>query len=192
MKIIDKILSLWVSARWRWAGVTGLEGAKFGGRPIFSSRPGAQVDIGPGFTAISSPHRQVIGVNHPTIIRAIDPSAVLSIGRDCGVSGATIVCKNRIVIGDGCLLGSNVLIVDTDFHPAHATERRYAPIPPCNEAHRVTIGMDVFIGTGAMILKGTTIGDHAVIGAGAVVSGYVGAGEIVAGNPARVVGMVAR
>jgi maltose O-acetyltransferase len=49
----------------------------------------------------------------------------------------------------------------------------------------VRIGSDVWIGGGAIILPGVTIGDGAVIGAGSVVTRDVGAGLIVAGNPAR-------
>jgi maltose O-acetyltransferase len=49
----------------------------------------------------------------------------------------------------------------------------------------VRIGRDVWIGGGAIILPGVTIGDGAVIGAGSVVTRDVGAGETITGNPAR-------
>jgi maltose O-acetyltransferase len=49
----------------------------------------------------------------------------------------------------------------------------------------VRIGSDVWIGGGAIILPGVTIGDGAVIGAGSVVTRDVGAGATVMGNPAR-------
>jgi maltose O-acetyltransferase len=49
----------------------------------------------------------------------------------------------------------------------------------------VRIGSDVWIGGGAIILPGLTIGDGAVIGAGSVVTRDVGAGQTVTGNPAR-------
>jgi maltose O-acetyltransferase len=49
----------------------------------------------------------------------------------------------------------------------------------------VRIGRDVWIGGGAIILPGVTIGDGALIGAGSVVTRDVGAGVMVAGNPAR-------
>jgi acetyltransferase-like isoleucine patch superfamily enzyme len=54
----------------------------------------------------------------------------------------------------------------------------------------VTIGSNVFIGARAIILKGTHIGDGAVVGAGSVVTGDVPANRIVAGNPARLVDSV--
>jgi maltose O-acetyltransferase len=49
----------------------------------------------------------------------------------------------------------------------------------------VRIGQDVWIGGGAIILPGVTIGDGATIGAGSVVTRHVKAGDQVAGNPAR-------
>lgn len=53
-------------------------------------------------------------------------------------------------------------------------------------AGRVCIGDNVFIGMGAIILKGVTIGDNVVVGAGSVVTHDIPSGSIVAGNPARV------
>jgi virginiamycin A acetyltransferase len=49
------------------------------------------------------------------------------------------------------------------------------------------IGPDVWIGAGAIVLKGVSIGAHAVVGAGSVVTGHVPPWAVVAGNPARVV-----
>ena len=49
----------------------------------------------------------------------------------------------------------------------------------------IRIGSHVWIGGGAIILPGVTIGDGALVGAGSVVTRYVAAGTIVAGNPAR-------
>jgi maltose O-acetyltransferase len=53
---------------------------------------------------------------------------------------------------------------------------------------RVTIGNDVFIGSGSIILPGIKIGDNVIIGAGSVVTKNVEQGTIVAGNPAKVIG----
>jgi acetyltransferase-like isoleucine patch superfamily enzyme len=79
--------------------------------------------------------------------------------------------------------GSNVEILDSDFHELHPDRRRggrpkMAP---------VDIGPNVFVGNGARILKDVTIGAHAVIGAGSVVTTSIPGGVIAAGNPARVI-----
>ncbi len=51
----------------------------------------------------------------------------------------------------------------------------------------VTIGEEVWVGAGAIILPGVTIRDNAIIGAGAVVTNDVGYNEVVAGSPARLI-----
>jgi acetyltransferase-like isoleucine patch superfamily enzyme len=88
-----------------------------------------------------------------------------------------------IKIGKDGLFGANVEIFDSNFHDLHPRRRkagtqRMAP---------VEIGDNVFVGMGVKILKGVTIGDDSVIGAGSVVSSSIPAGVVAAGSPARVV-----
>jgi maltose O-acetyltransferase len=89
------------------------------------------------------------------------------------------VCK--VTIGDYTQIGSGVQIL-TPLHPLDAEERRRheygAPI---------TIGADVWIGSGALVLPGVTIGARAVIGAGSVVTRDVPEGTLAVGNPCRVI-----
>jgi acetyltransferase-like isoleucine patch superfamily enzyme len=184
---MSSAIAVW---RARSRGVSGLASARFAGLPIITRASGSRLEIGERFEAISWSRFQIIGVNHRVVIRTVGQNAQLRIGRDCGVSGATIVCRHSISIGDGCLLGSNVTVVDTDFHPVHDGNRRRKPMPEGLPKHSVVIGRNVFIGAGAMILKGSSIGDNCVVGAGAVVSGTVPAGTIYAGNPAIQVGVV--
>ncbi len=190
MKIVDPIITRIATSRWKRAGVIIGKGARFVGMPLMTKRRGATIRIGEGFLAVSRLRDQVIGVNHRTIIRAIDSEAVISIGNNCGISGATIVSKNQITIGDGTLVGANAMIVDTDFHPVHSADRRFAEIPGRRQQDEIIIGSNVFIGANAMILKGTNIGPNSVVGAGAVVRGHLPAGSVCLGNPATVVGRV--
>jgi acetyltransferase-like isoleucine patch superfamily enzyme len=122
---------------------------------------------------------------------AIRPGATIQIGDHVGLSGTSLVAASRIEIGDRCMIGAEVLIVDTDLHPLDPDERALHPVAGA-ASRRIHIGKDVFIGTRAIILKGVSIGDGTVVGAGAVVTKDVAAGVIVAGNPARVVGSVRR
>jgi maltose O-acetyltransferase len=89
------------------------------------------------------------------------------------------VCPVRI--GDFTLFGPGAQVL-TPLHPMNAELRRKeeygAPID---------IGSDVWVGAGALILPGVTIGDRAVIGAGSVVTRDVPAGVFAAGNPCRVI-----
>ena len=95
----------------------------------------------------------------------------LTIGDKCFFNqNVSITCKNKIVIGDRCQIANNVVIVDHD-HAGSENWGSYVETP-------VIIGNDVWIGAGAVILRGTTIGDKAVIGAGSIVKGDVPAGSV--------------
>jgi acetyltransferase-like isoleucine patch superfamily enzyme len=117
-------------------------------------------------------------------------NATIRIGEDCGLSGTTICSANRIEIGRECLLGANVTIIDTDFHPRSPAGRRYNKDINMVSSGEVIIEDEVFLGMGVIVLKNSTIGTGSVVGAGAVISGPVPPRSIVAGNPGRVVGVI--
>lgn len=86
-----------------------------------------------------------------------------------------------IRIGDDAQLGPNVQFL-TPTHPIDPERRRAKR----EAAHPISIGSNVWIGGGAIVLGGVNIGDESVIGAGAVVTRDVPAGVVAVGNPARV------
>ena len=86
-----------------------------------------------------------------------------------------------VVIGSCTLFGPAVQIY-TATHPMNAELRRSREF-----AKRVTIGSDVWIGGGAIILPGVTIGSRSVIGAGSVVTRDIPDDTFAAGNPCRVI-----
>jgi len=90
-----------------------------------------------------------------------------------------------VTIGDFTLFGPAVQIY-TPLHPLDAATRRREEY-----GKPVVIGTDVWVGGGAIILPGVTIGDRAVIGAGSVVTRDVPDGVFAAGNPCRVVRTIA-
>ena len=186
-RLADEVATAVALARAGRHGVVVGSHARFVGQPSFRRAAGASIVIGDRFVGVSTSRRQVIGVSHELVLRAVAHGATIRIGDDCGMSGASVVAARSISIGDGCLVGADAMIVDTDFHPVDVTQRRYAPMPEPAERDAVSIGDNVFIGARALVLKGSRIGDDAVVGAGAVVSGEVPGGCVVAGNPAVVV-----
>lgn len=92
---------------------------------------------------------------------------------------------NQVRIGNDVVMGPDVVIMTS----SHAFEEPDVPINQQGELpiRLVSIGNDVWIGTRVIILPGVTIGDHAVIGAGAVVSDDVPPFAIVGGVPARII-----
>ena len=89
------------------------------------------------------------------------------LGRDVNIGGPSelMARHSRIVIGDGCDIASYVTITTADSH------RLCIGMSAVIQRKEVVIGDHVFIGQGAIILKGTRIGHHSVIGAGVVLSG---------------------
>lgn len=94
--------------------------------------------------------------------------------------GCVILDVVTVRIGAGTQIGPGVQILAAD-HPRDAAARAQM----LEFGRPVTIGRNVWIGGGAIILPGMTIGDDAIIGAGSVVTRDVAANVTVAGNPAR-------
>jgi maltose O-acetyltransferase len=94
----------------------------------------------------------------------------------------TILDNNDVRIGNHVMIGPAVQI----YTAAHALQAQ-ARIQGWEVAKPIVIEDNAWIGGGAIILPGVTIGRNAVVGAGAVVSRNVAANTVVAGNPARVI-----
>ena len=110
-----------------------------------------------------------------------DYGANIRIGRSVFVNfGCVFLDVVAIEIGDLCQIGPAVQIYTAD-HPRDPALRRAG----YESGKPVRIGQNVWIGGGAILLPGITVGDDAVIGAGSVVTRDVPAGATVAGNPAR-------
>ena len=100
----------------------------------------------------------------------------------------------EIVIGDRTLISHNVNILDNLTHPKSARARHEQfkavigfgrPTDQGLGCRPVRIGSDVLVGCASIILRGVTVGNGAIIGAGSVVANDVPAWTVVAGNPAR-------
>ena len=92
----------------------------------------------------------------------------------------TVAAKNRIFIGNYTVIAPNCYIIDHEhgFAPDNIILNQRSLLKS------VSIGQDCYLGTGTIVLGGTTIGDGAIVGAGSVVSKDIPPGEIWAGNPA--------
>lgn len=88
-----------------------------------------------------------------------------------------------IRIGERCLVGTNVEILDSDFHGI-AIEDRGRSLPEW--AKSVAIGDDVFIGSNTKVMKGVTIGSGSIIANGSLVTKDIPAGVVAGGTPAKV------
>ena len=111
-------------------------------------------------------------------------SCKISIGEKTTWNGGRAVAaglKNSVVIGSDCMISDGVEIWASDTHPILNMANQIL-----NPDQPVSIEDNVWIGTGAAVLKGVTIGRSSVIGMNSVVTRTFSAGSIVAGNPARI------
>jgi acetyltransferase-like isoleucine patch superfamily enzyme len=126
------------------------------------------------------------GVYHGSFFE-LGPRAHVRIGSFCTLVGVIIRAEREISIGDYVFIAHEVVISDCEHAGRASVNRPATRLPPGNcEPRPVRIGNDVWIGMRSVILAGVTIGDGAIVGAGAVVSEDVPAHCIAFGNPARI------
>ncbi len=105
----------------------------------------------------------------------------ITIGNNVFINaGCKFQDQGGIVIGDGALIGHNVVLATLNHDLAPEKRQQLHPDP-------IRIGCGVWIGANATVTSGVTIGDYAVVAAGAVVNRDVPAYTVVGGVPARVI-----
>lgn len=177
---------IWVGSR------TVLEGAE-----RITVRDGGALRIGLGSFGLSSEHDTSVVRVRPGAalhcdgvvslqrgVRVVVDAGRLTFGHGTNVNGTgtKFLCAQEITVGQDCTFSWDVQVLDNDFHAITVDGVEQPSAAP------VRIGDRVWVGTRAVVLKGVTVGDGAVIAAGAVVTKDVPAGAVVAGVPARVVG----
>jgi len=112
-----------------------------------------------------------------SILHTATDFAIIEIGNNCGFSGVSIVAWNSVKIGNNVMVGADTCIGDTDDHPERLG----------TEPDPVEIKDNVFIGMHCLILKGVSIGENSIIGAGSVVTKDIPANCVAAGVPCKVI-----
>ena len=141
------------------------------------------ITIGENVSITSCRETNPIGGDVKTILFAKN-NAAITIGDNTGISNSALVAVDSIAIGNNVLIGGNCKIYDNDFHSLDFNERmgtvdlgvKHAP---------VVIKDGAFIGAHTIVLKGVTIGERSIVGAGSVVTRSIPDYEIWAGNPAK-------
>jgi acetyltransferase-like isoleucine patch superfamily enzyme len=166
-------------------------------------RPGGLVELGKGcqvewrFVRLRNNCRLIIG--HDSIFSATTrferDGAEIVIGDRCFIGRSNLICYTRITIGDDVIMSWGITVVDHNSHSVVTTERS-SDVKDWKSGFKnwsnvkslpVNIHDKAWIGFNAILLKGVTVGQGAIVGAGAVVTKDVPAYCVVAGNPARVI-----
>jgi carbonic anhydrase/acetyltransferase-like protein (isoleucine patch superfamily) len=98
------------------------------------------------------------------------------LGRGCEFN-----IRERITVGDDCLIASGCTFVDSDHGTDGSMSINTQPIETC----AIVLERNVWLGAKCVVLKGVHIGERAIVGAGSVVTKSIPAGEVWAGVPAR-------
>ena len=123
------------------------------------------------------------------------PNGQVRIGKRCYLGASHLVCHTGITLGDDVIISWGVTIVDHDSHSINWRDRANDVIDWGNKqkdwgnisVRPVVIQDKVWIGFGASVLKGVTVGEGSVIAANSTVTKDVPPYSLVAGNPARIV-----
>ncbi len=170
-----RLILRWAWLKLRWRGRLQTDGLCFVG-------PGVTFEIGKG-AVVRLGRWSWIG--HGSKIRAhegiVEIGAKSVIGQECTVSAF-----QRVSIGRECIVADRVMLIDFD-HGVVEVER---PIRLQGIYKRdVEVGHNCWIGYGACILRGVTVGDNAVVGTSAVVTTDLPANSVSGGIPAKVLRM---
>jgi acetyltransferase-like isoleucine patch superfamily enzyme len=160
--------------------------------------PGATVEIGAGFATerrrgnriwVQSNGRLALGpdvwlrTEHAANQLTVFPGGEIVLAAGAFLNGAMLHAKRRIEIGERSMLGFGSRVFDADLHDLDSeTRERIEP---------VRIGARCWIGANVHVLRGVTIGDDVVVGAGSVVTRDLPSRVLAAGVPARVIRPIA-
>lgn len=154
------------------------------GCPYIMVARGGRMSIGENFAMNNGIKGNPIGC-YERCIFFVDRGAELIIGNNVGISQTALISHCSLKIGDNVKIGGGTFVYTTDFHSLNKDIRKTSDDLKNRKCAPVIIDNDVFIGAHCIILKGVTIGEGSIIGAGSVVTKSVPAGEIWAGNPAH-------
>ena len=169
--------------------------AEIHGHIYLDIHPKSKVKIGDDFIFTSGECINPLCRNQRGCIVTERAESVIEIGDHVGMSSPCLWAKERITIGNYVNIGGDCIIMDSDAHNLDWRVRdsgeMFAPMVSMDnhtaKCAPIVIKDHVLIGAKSIILKGVTIGEGSVIGAGSVVVKDIPANCIAAGNPCKVI-----
>lgn len=139
-----------------------------------------------------------------SVFSFLRPEARISVGDRCQLGHSQFICASRIAIGNDVIMAWGITVIDSDTHSLFWDERA-GDVERCRKAFVETAGRDIarnhdwstigsapvsigdkaWIGFNVIVLKGVTIGEGAIVGAGSVVTRDIAPWHVAGGNPCR-------
>jgi serine acetyltransferase len=176
LSLIRTAAAMYVKAR---GGVVGHD-VILNGMPGVRRKGSGRLILGDGVTVNTDRWANWLG-SSGSMMLSVEDGATLELKRGCGVSASQIIANTGIEIGEDALIGAGCLICDSDMHEVPLGSGKPVAMAP------IRIGRRAFIGARCIILKGVTVGEGAVVGAGSVVTRDIPPHVVASGNPAKVV-----
>lgn len=189
---LEKARLSWMPWRWRALGASAKAWAEPWQAAVREALGGPGVTIGEG--AFVAPDARLLAEPGRGVV--LGPRAVVGteafvhgpaeLGEDVIVHPRVIIdgARGGVVVGRGTRIANGAMLMAFDHGSDPTAELASQPVT----SRGIEVGRDVWIGAGAILCDGVTVGDHAVIEAGAVVAGDVPAWAVVGGAPGCVVG----
>ena len=147
------------------------------GKPLIINK--GNIEIGKNTKLISSSKFYGASLDKVSLY-TIGNNSKIKIGDNCTLHGTSIRSNLNIEIGNNCIFASHIKLIDHDHNINNRESKDYI-------SKEIKIGNNVWVGYNVIILKGATIGENSVIGAGSVVVNDIPKNCIAAGNPAKVI-----
>jgi acetyltransferase-like isoleucine patch superfamily enzyme len=186
---IGAVVLFTMIARMRFAllGVRVGSGFRATGWICMRIHPAATVSLGHDCRMNSGTRINLVGSGQRLGIYA-GRNARISIADRVGISNSVIVATESISIGSDTLIGGGCMLVDSDLHALPLTAHVGNADLRSPQSRPVQIGSCVFVGAHSIVLKGSCIGDDAIVGAGSVIAGVVEPHAVVVGPHAQAIG----
>lgn len=177
--LFNHIIQIWC----RIKGIKLGKHIKFNGYPILSRAQNSTITIGDNCSFNSARKSVVLDLNRRCNLVTTREGASITIGKNSGITGGSIVAAASVVIGENVLMGAYCTIIDNDFHQSDPNKRNEYNII----SKPVIIEDNVFLGFNCLVQKGVTIGKNSVIGANSVVVNNIPPNSIAMGNPCKLI-----
>ena len=175
-KIVPRAFQLFLlHIQLRMHGV--LYGKNLRGRPCIIKNKG-RIELGNDVTLNSYPDGELFKTGLLTHYQ----TSLIKIGDNALLNGAVIHSNNSVVIGNDCLFGPGVVILDNDSHNTSIDPRLRRHGKTADSP--VMIGNNVWIGMHSIIMKGVHLGDNSIVAAGSLVTKDIPSNQLFGGNPA--------
>lgn len=151
---------------------------------VMIARHANGLSIGDNFSMNNGLKSNPIGCPQACVFWVGNNSSI-TIGNNVGISQTALISHCSISIGNNVKIGGGTCIYTTDFHSLDPKIRASRDDQVQSKCAPVHICDNVFIGAHTIILKGVTIGENSIVGAGSVVTKSIPANQIWGGNPIK-------